>query len=283
MWSLIKHLFSRKNTEMTVVLVDHENPNLSGSFRIYSRTLVLTIASIFLVAGGITTAAFYFTPLGSLYQDRQAEPVREEVQQLVNQLNTLQDSIRTRDAQMQMIKTILVENTDTVLSVSATGEPSTESPTLAGQLFTDWSPQTTFEPFSPSDPSLASLQGSTPLSTLLVPIEGLKTQGFNPQEGHYGLDFAAPEGTPFSAVAEGVVAHRAWTPEFGYTMMVQHHDGYISIYKHASQLLREVGAKVYRGETLGQIGDRGTLSTGSHLHLEIWKNGQSIDPEKMLP
>ena len=64
---------------------------------------------------------------------------------------------------------------------------------------------------------MASLQGSTPLTTLLTPIQGLKTQGFNPQEGHYGLDFAAPEGTPFSSVAEGVVAHRAWTPEFGYT------------------------------------------------------------------
>ncbi|MDR9387820.1 MAG: M23 family metallopeptidase [Balneolaceae bacterium] len=268
---------------MTVVLVDHENPNLSGSFKVFSRTLVLVVVSIFLVAGGITTAAFYFTPLGSLYQDRQAEPVREEVQQLVNELNSLQDSIRTRDAQMQMIKSVLIENTDTVLSVGASDNPSPESPSLTGQLFADWIPQTTFEPFSPSDPSLASLQESTPLATLLTPVEGLKTQGFNPQEGHYGLDYAAPEGTPFLAVAEGVVAHRAWTPEFGYTMMVQHHEGYISIYKHASQLLQNVGAKVYRGETLGRVGDRGTLSTGPHLHLELWKNGQPIDPEKMLP
>jgi murein DD-endopeptidase MepM/ murein hydrolase activator NlpD len=283
MWGLLRHLFSRKNTEMTVVLVDHENPNLSGSFKVFSRTLVLVVVSIFLVAGGITTAAFYFTPLGSLYQDRQAEPVREEVQQLVNELNSLQDSIRTRDAQMQMIKSVLIENTDTVLSVGTSDNPSPESPSLTGQLFTDWIPQTTFEPFSPSDPSLASLQESTPLATLLTPVEGLKTQGFNPQKGHYGLDYAAPEGTPFLAVAEGVVAHRAWTPEFGYTMMVQHHEGYISIYKHASQLLQNVGAKVYRGETLGRVGDRGTLSTGPHLHLELWKNGQPIDPEKMLP
>lgn len=283
MWAFIKHLFSRKNTEMTVVLVDHENPNLSGSFRIYSRTLVITVVSIFLVAGGMTTAAFYFTPLGSLYQDRQAEPVREEVQQLVTQLNMLQDSIRTRDAQMQMIKTILVENMDTVLRVNPSTESASGTPSLAGQLFTNWTTQTTFEPFSASDPSLVTLQETTPLTTLLTPIKGLKTQGFNPQEGHYGLDFAAPEGTSFSAIAEGVVAHRAWTPEFGYTIMIQHVDGYISIYKHASQLLRDIGVKVYRGETLGRVGDRGTLSTGSHLHLELWKNGQPIDPEKMLP
>lgn len=283
MWSLIKHLFSRKNTEMTVVLVDHENPNVSGSFRVQSRTLVLSVITIFLVAGGITTAAFYFTPLGSLYQDRQAEPVREEVQQLVTRLTTLQDSIRTRDAQMQMIKTILVENTDTVFDVATQRAQGSEPPSLTGQLFTDWTPEVRFEPFSPSDPSLISLRENTPLTTLLIPIDGLKTQGFNPQEGHYGLDFAAPEGTSFRAIAEGVVTHRAWTPEFGYTIMIQHEDGYLSIYKHASQLLRDAGAKVYRGETLGRIGDRGTLSTGSHLHLELWKNGQPLDPEKMLP
>ncbi|HEX4888318.1 MAG TPA: M23 family metallopeptidase [Luteibaculaceae bacterium] len=115
-----------------------------------------------------------------------------------------------------------------------------------------------------------------------APLRGVVSAKFKPGIGHYGVDVVAPAGEPIKAIAEGTVVSSAWTSDAGYVIQVQHSNNLISIYKHNSSILKNPGDKVALGEPIAIIGNTGEMSTGPHLHLELWRNGRAIDPEKLI-
>jgi murein DD-endopeptidase MepM/ murein hydrolase activator NlpD len=114
------------------------------------------------------------------------------------------------------------------------------------------------------------------------PIDGFISRGFDPDRGHMGIDFVAKLGTPVYASANGFVIFSDYTERDGYTMIVGHSQNYLTIYKHCSVLLKKERDTVLQGEIIALSGNSGETSTGPHLHFEIWKDGQPIDPEKVL-
>jgi murein DD-endopeptidase MepM/ murein hydrolase activator NlpD len=80
------------------------------------------------------------------------------------------------------------------------------------------------------------------------------------------------------AVGSGYVVLADWTQEGGYTVAVQHSDGYLSVYKHNKQLLKQIGDRVQAREALAVSGNSGQMTTGPHLHFELWRNGLAQDP-----
>jgi len=114
------------------------------------------------------------------------------------------------------------------------------------------------------------------------PIEGIITDQFNPKTKHFGVDLVAKEKTRISTVLEGTVIISNWTAETGYVIGVQHKNNYISIYKHNSILLKDVGDFVNVGEPIAIIGNSGELSSGPHLHFELWHRGEPVNPENYI-
>ncbi|MDZ7682562.1 MAG: M23 family metallopeptidase [Fodinibius sp.] len=114
------------------------------------------------------------------------------------------------------------------------------------------------------------------------PINGTFTRGYNPENGHYGIDIATEEGTSFKAIADGAVVNQDWTVNYGFVLHVQHSNGIITIYKHAASLSKSIGDIVLKGDILGTVGDVGVFSSGPHLHVEIWKNGVPQNPNSYL-
>ncbi len=112
----------------------------------------------------------------------------------------------------------------------------------------------------------------------LPPIVGVVSRGFRPADGHFGLDFAAAEGTPVRAFAEGTVAFADWTHGGGYVVAVHHPDGYLTVYKHNRRLLRRVGERVQARDDLALSGNTGASTSGPHLHVEVWRDGLALDP-----
>ena len=94
---------------------------------------------------------------------------------------------------------------------------------------------------------------------------------------HVGIDLSAVEGTPILAAAKGIVSYAGWKSGYGYTVEVDHGFGYMTRYAHASKLLVVRGQAVARNEVVGQVGRTGT-ATASHLHYEVWVNGEAKDP-----
>ncbi|ALU75747.1 M23 family metallopeptidase [Tenacibaculum finnmarkense] len=110
------------------------------------------------------------------------------------------------------------------------------------------------------------------------PLTGSVSQVFNRNDKHYAIDIVAKKGTPVKVVADGTVILAEWTAETGYVITIQHADEFISVYKHNGTLLKQQGDLVKSGEAIASVGATGELSTGPHLHFELWHSGFPVNP-----
>jgi len=119
-------------------------------------------------------------------------------------------------------------------------------------------------------------------SFLFTPLKGVVVNKFGETQGHYGVDIVAKPGSRVSAIMDGTVVFTGWTVETGYVIQLQHGNNLISVYKHNESLLKEMGEKVQAGEAIANVGNSGELTTGPHLHFEIWYNGVPLDAEQYM-
>ena len=127
-------------------------------------------------------------------------------------------------------------------------------------------------------------KGNLDLENILYfsPIKGVITNSFDRKEDHFGTDIVAKEDEPIKCVFDGIVVISHWTSETGYVIGVQHANGVFSLYKHNSILFKSVGEYVKSGEVIAVIGNSGDLSSGPHLHFELWYKGTPINPENYI-
>ncbi len=114
------------------------------------------------------------------------------------------------------------------------------------------------------------------------PVNGTISSHYDANQKHYGVDLVSgPQESVLSAL-DGTVVFSGFDPNFGNVIQVQHKNGFLSIYKHNDLLLKEVGDRVVAGEVIATIGNTGKLSTGPHLHFELWYKGSPVNPEEYI-
>ncbi|MGK0324738.1 MAG: murein DD-endopeptidase MepM/ murein hydrolase activator NlpD [Polaribacter sp.] len=111
-----------------------------------------------------------------------------------------------------------------------------------------------------------------------APLNGSVSQGFDSQKNHLAVDIVAKKNTAVKATADGTVIFSGWTTETGYVIILKHAYNYTSVYKHNGNLLKEQGDFVKSGEVIASVGSTGELTTGPHLHFELWSGGYAINP-----
>lgn len=122
-----------------------------------------------------------------------------------------------------------------------------------------------------------------------APVEGVKTSAFgtrvHPISGkesfHYGLDIGAAEGTPIYAFAAGTVREAGTSKSYGNYAVIDHADGFSTLYAHCSKVDAQAGDTVAAGDKIAEVGATGN-ATGNHLHLEIWRDGKALDPAQYV-
>ena len=115
-----------------------------------------------------------------------------------------------------------------------------------------------------------------------VPINGIVTNQFNSISDHFGIDLVSGPNSRISAVLGGTVIFSGWTLMTGYVIYIQHEANLVSVYKHNAELLKNTGDKVKAGEAIAIIGNSGELTSGPHLHFELWQNGTALNPEQYI-
>jgi len=110
------------------------------------------------------------------------------------------------------------------------------------------------------------------------PIEGVISSSFSAKDQHYAVDIAVKADEPVRATLSGHVVFASYTPETGYVAIIQHSNNLLSLYKHCASIIKKVGSFVRGGEVIAFAGDTGELSTGPHLHFELWYNGNPVNP-----
>jgi murein DD-endopeptidase MepM/ murein hydrolase activator NlpD len=136
-----------------------------------------------------------------------------------------------------------------------------------------------------ADPTCADMKDMPQATGSFIwpsPFQALSGGDF--KEGHPGIDLNAPEGSPVYAADTGLVLFAGWTGELGYgnAILIDHGNGFQTLYGHLSQVSMYCGAKVEKGTLIGLSGDTGN-STGPHLHFEVRVPGGYLNPLKVLP
>ena len=240
----------------------------------FAVLLVLMIASLYLSS---TLMAKWFDPRHELIvMDRSLVTLADKVDSLENQ-------IRIKDQFITNIQHILigdVENRDSAILRNA-----------------DNTVDNSIEPISPLDSQFRKEFEKDELSFITInntmpeeltgqffyaPINGIITTKFNLKEEHYGLDIVSNRNEPVKSIAEGIVVFSDWTQESGNVIIIQHRGNILSVYKHNSALLKKVGNFVTAGQVIAIIGNTGELTTGPHLHFEMWYKGNPVDPEEFI-
>ena len=115
-------------------------------------------------------------------------------------------------------------------------------------------------------------------AVLFNPANGGISSEFSLQEKHFGVDITLPENSAVYSVSDGRVLFAEWTSETGFVIIIEHLNGLTSVYKHNSSLSKTQGEHVRRGEVIGFSGNTGELTSGPHLHFELWFKGDPVDP-----
>lgn len=115
-----------------------------------------------------------------------------------------------------------------------------------------------------------------------APLKGAITQHYDDQERHFAIDIAVDKDTPVKAVADGTIIFKGFTAGTGYVIVIEHNQGFISIYKHNASIFKEQGDLVKSGEVIASAGSTGAFSTASHLHFELWSDGYPVNPKNYI-
>ncbi len=159
------------------------------------------------------------------------------------------------------------------------------------QLLPATPPATTQEPtietVSKTPPSLPestnhkkTVETRSPL--LFPPISGMITKPFHREGNHYGVDIVAKDKDPIKAIATGIVIFADWSVDTGWVIVIQHYNNIVSICKHCAFLFKKVGNLVRAGDVVALMGNSGEISTGPHLHFELWSEGVALNPEDYI-
>lgn len=117
---------------------------------------------------------------------------------------------------------------------------------------------------------------------LFTPANGPISEAYNIKEKHYAVDIVLTINEPIKAVADGTVIFAEWTTETGYVLIIEHTNDLISVYKHNASITKSQGDLVKSGEVIATAGSTGELSTGPHLHFELWSKGYPVNPTNYI-
>jgi murein DD-endopeptidase MepM/ murein hydrolase activator NlpD len=281
MFQLFKSLFNKRFKNLTLVLWVNTNPDKTESYgfrpvRLFRFYLFSVLFVVFLFG-----AILYLTPLGSMLFSKQDRMLRQAVNDVSERVLALQDSLMLRDVQLMNIRDVLLNSVDTTFETGS--EVYYEPLSPAGSV--PATPQMEvpgFESLSNIDIIFASSYGGSLQFPVSFPLNGTVTRGFEASTGHFGVDIAAPLNSYIRAVADGTIVQSGWSADYGYIITVQHSDGYLSVYKHSASNYKVKGDMVLQGDIIGRVGNTGVISSGPHLHFELWREAVPQDPARFF-
>jgi len=263
-----------------VVLDEQSFEELSATT--LTRFQVITrILSVLLLIATLATLSIAYTPLRELIPGYSPTYLSKDLVHLSIKTDSLLADIKIKEQKQFMLERILkgeyVDDslfTDSVIIAAI--KNSSLSASHEDSLFREAvEREDRFNVLSEEPEKPTTIQNIA----FYAPIKGMISDKFDIKKEHYGIDVVAPENEAIKASLPGTVILSSWTTETGYTIAIQHENDLISFYKHNSVLLKRIGETVLAGDVIAIIGNSGELSTGPHLHFELWHKGKPINPE----
>lgn len=275
----IKNYFKRSREKHKLTFINDSNYQEKWSFRVSSFNLISLLFFYTILILIITLLLFKYTPLNSLFVENNQYENELEIERNAK----LIDSLYKRTESNQF----LLDNLETILK---DGEFNDSIAYRDNESYENYTPNFTK---NESDSILRRKVESGNTSSVLnadndsyafffAPVNGLVSHSFDINAGHLGVDVVTLADEPIKSCLEGAVVLTGWIQSEGNIIVVQHKDDYVSIYKHCSAILKKRGDRVQTGDPIAIVGNSGENTSGPHLHFELWKKGQSLDPEDFI-
>ncbi|WP_347923223.1 M23 family metallopeptidase [Pontimicrobium sp. SW4] len=243
--------------------------------------VIMSLSAIVLIV--LTTILIAFTSIREYIPGYSSTKLKKEATNLSFKTDSLQQVVTMNEQYLESIKRVLKGDVTTIEfnkdSIIRAAELDTEgynlNPSREDSLLR--------EKVNKEDKyNLFESATSKVNFVLFPPVTGTISEGYNVEEKHFAVDIVVAKGTPVKAADDGTVVLAEWTTQTGYVVIIDHGNGLISAYKHNASLTKEQGDLVKAGEVIAISGDAGELTTGPHLHFELWTDGYPIDPTTFI-
>jgi len=272
---------SNRKRKYTLVLIPSESDEQQRSFSISRWKFFLLILTTAVFLGGIVICLMVWTPFGNTFHFDDGSNANETnkleliaLQKDLSDMSQQLAQLTEYNIQMRVMLGQNISREDSLFLIKQRSNPEREEKIVekVQQNLSSEKELTALGKFS-SFTSVSKIE--FPIN---APIQGLISRYFEPNEGHFGIDITGKKGATIITSAEGFVLFSSWTYDNGNTIIISHANGYLSVYKHLETLFVTPYTNMKRSEIIGTVGNTGTLSNGSHLHFELWKNGIALDP-----
>ncbi|RMI04897.1 MAG: hypothetical protein D6681_08900 [Calditrichaeota bacterium] len=247
----------RKKLLHIVLIPDDKASPKELRIRYSTVALILLVLGIFFVSGVLGIVSYSL----KLQQDLEKERLVQENQQLRQQVA----KIAELQAELEKLKAYYERVRNSL------------------QGYIQFADKVDQELLSPEKLAWYGMGQSSIFTTvpLKAPVIGFISQEFK-RASHNGIDIVASEGTPILAAADGIVVFSGWSYENGYEVILWHPGNYLTFYWHNARNLVIPGQMVKQGEVIAFLGNSGETSSGPHVHFEIWKEGQPVNPREYV-
>ena len=277
--TFLKRIFN--DYKVVVSSEDTFEEKLSFKANKINAFIIMLLYSIILIA--FTISIVFFTQLREMVPGYSSSDLLNRAIYLTKKTDSLEQQIALNNKFYKSIEDVLSGNVDEFISRD---ELSIDSNLINSDIFTI-SPNlqdSILRQYVENEDKFNLTNNELVIENKMFfsPIKGEITQSFNFNENHFAIDIAADIGTPVKSILDGKIIFSEWSLETGYVVVIDHGENIISVYKHNSKTLKEQNDFVQAGEVIAYSGNQGNLSSGPHLHFELWKNGTPIDPEPLL-
>ena len=272
-----------KNKFRFVVLND-ETFEEKFSLTLTRMNVWIFLSTIAVVLIMLTASAIIYTPLKYFIPGFGDYNYRSQIVSLTFRTDSLENALEQRELWLDNISNVVNGKVDTAKKTPVSGTKHSDTAHISEptdeekQLRKDVDEEESYA-LSYKIDKKEGVNAQLNEFHFFPPVGGYVTDEYDPKKEHYGIDIAAPADAPVKATLDGTVVSAGWNYETGYVIAIQHKDNIISIYKHNAKIFKNVGNFVKAGDVIATVGSTGELSTGPHLHFEIWHNGTSLNPK----
>jgi murein DD-endopeptidase MepM/ murein hydrolase activator NlpD len=269
-----------------MVIMNEDTFEEKASFNLRPMNVFVAVGLGIILLITLTTFLIAFTPLREYIPGYADLKSRRQINSLVLRTDSLERALNARDLFLSNLRNVINGRIPVDSSIEKPGdlqrydtlrqlEKSVQDSLLRQEIESQ-------DPFSLNISDDASLGNSIRGFLFFSPVKGTLTSRFDVSKKHFGIDVVAAANEPIKATLDGTVVLSNFTSETGWVIGIQHNNNLFSFYKHNSSLLKKSGDFVKAGDVIAVIGNSGEMSSGPHLHFELWFNGSPLDPVRYI-
>jgi murein DD-endopeptidase MepM/ murein hydrolase activator NlpD len=263
-----RKLWDRLRDNYRISILDDENLEEVGSYNLSLLSFYIFISVVALLLSVLVISFIVFTPVKRLIPGYGDIKENKKFIELSRKVDALEEEVKAYDVYTNGLKNMLTggihnSSVEKIDSIEALKNIPPEMINQADVLESKRAKELNFLKFA-------------------VPVSGKISARFRPAIQHYGVDILAAKDSPIKSIMDGIVINADQSITTGNSVFIQHTKNLVSVYKHNSVLLVKTGDIVKTGQAVAIIGNTGEMSTGPHLHFEMWYDGKYINPENYL-